>query len=58
MITPSGAGWESDWRAPVVLTGAALLTWLVLRRSAPDDDGAERPRPEMGAHHGAEFGHV
>lgn len=58
MITPSGAGWESDWRAPVVLAGAALLTWLGLRRSAADDDRADRARPEVRADHRAELGHV
>ena len=58
MVTPSGHGWESDWRAPVVLAGAVLLTWLALRRSATDDDRADRARPEVRANHRAELGHV
>jgi hypothetical protein len=38
MITPSGKGWESDWRAPLVVLGGAVVTALVLRpgpRSRP-----------------------
>ena len=58
MITPSGAGWESDWRAPLVLAGAAVLTSSVLRRSVPDDDGAQPARTDVRADHRTEFGHV
>ena len=58
MVTPAGHGWESDWRGPVVLAGAALVAWLALRRSAPDDDRPDRARPEVRADHRAQFGHV
>jgi hypothetical protein len=33
MITPSGKGWESDWRAPLVVLGGVAVTALVLRRT-------------------------
>lgn len=62
MITPAGHGWESDWRGPVVLAGAALLTYAWTRwceaGSPPDQDRPQRPRPQVRAENRTEFGHV
>lgn len=59
MITPSGNGMESDWRAPVIVLGSLILTAFALRRirSATDDDGPDDAGPEVRAHYGAELGH-
>lgn len=43
MITPSGKGWESDWRAPLVVLGGVAVTVLVLRRPGPPLLPSRRP---------------
>jgi hypothetical protein len=60
MITPSGLGFESDWRAVAITLGSLLVTWLILgrARSATDDDGADDTRAEVRADDRAELGHI
>ncbi|MGH8963597.1 MAG: polyprenol phosphomannose-dependent alpha 1,6 mannosyltransferase MptB [Jatrophihabitantaceae bacterium] len=60
MITPSGFGWESSWRTVPIVLGSLAVTAIALRRSgsAPDDDGPDDARPEVGADHSPQLGHI
>lgn len=60
LITPSGYGYESDWRALPILAGALLVSALAIGtvHSAADDDGPDHARAEVRADDGAEFGHI
>jgi alpha-1,6-mannosyltransferase len=43
MITPSGKGWESDWRAPMVVLGGVVVTALALRQGRRSPPRAREP---------------
>jgi alpha-1,6-mannosyltransferase len=60
LITPSGYGYESDWRALPILAGALLVSALAIGtvHSAADDDGPDHAGAEVRADDGAEFGHI
>jgi alpha-1,6-mannosyltransferase len=60
LITPSGYGYESDWRALPILAGALLIGAVAVGtvRSAPDDDRPDHTGAEVRADDGAELGHI